>query len=195
MISILCFEIVNGLSDGKIMKSKDYSKNSLPGKKVDVKLSTYLASILEVDEEKQTLSLELSLRMMWKDERLTLSDKALNELEDVGEMDDAKYFNMDAAEISEIWVPDLYITGSVNIRHPKYLIDPSYMRIYEDSRIRINKRVNFYIGCNMEFQRFPLDVQVCDVKFESWKYESHKLNLSWEPRNNLVSFVLIKCAF
>ena len=66
MISILCFEIVNGLSDGKIMKSKDYSKNILPGKKVDVKLSTYLASILEVDEEKQTLSFELSLRMMWK---------------------------------------------------------------------------------------------------------------------------------
>ena len=47
------------------------------------------------------------------------------------------------------------------------------MKVYEDSIVRFAKRVNFDIGCQMDFAKYPVDMQKCELKFESFGYQTH----------------------
>ena len=58
------------------------------------------------------------------------------------------------------------------MRIPTYFVRPASIRIYNDSKIRYATRVNFDVACKMEFQNYPLDEQICDIKLES-------LSINW----------------
>ena len=49
--------------------------------------------------------------------------------------------------------------------------------------MRFSKRINFDANCKMEFHKFPLDVQVCTVKFESWSYSNEQIKFEWVTEN------------
>ena len=53
------------------------------------------------------------------------------------------------------------------------------MKIYEDSTVRFSKRINFDVGCQMNFSNYPVDMQICEVKFESFGYQAHEVFLKW----------------
>ena len=57
-------------------------------------------------------------------------------------------------------------------RTPSFDDMPQSVKVYEDSRIRWSKRLNFDIGCHMEFGDFPVDQQICEVKLESYSYQA-----------------------
>ena len=44
------------------------------------------------------------------------------------------------------------------------------MKVYDDNMVRFAKRVNFDIGCQMDFSNYPIDKQKCPVKLESFGY-------------------------
>ena len=84
----------SGLSNGQILLEDGYNKNALPGQEpVTIILSTFLQNIVDVDEEKRRMSIDLSLRMFWKDDRVSLNESFLKYLEydNIGE-----YFNIKA---------------------------------------------------------------------------------------------------
>lgn len=45
--------------------------------------------------------------------------------------------------------------------------------MYENSVIRFSKRINFDIGCHLDFSDYPVDQQICIVSFESYGYQAH----------------------
>ena len=57
-------------------------------------------------------------------------------------------------------------------RTPSFDDMPQSVKVYEDSRIRWSKRLNFDIGCQMDFSRYPIDQQTCPVKIESFGYQT-----------------------
>ena len=46
------------------------------------------------------------------------------------------------------------------------------MKVFDDTTVRFAKRVNFDIGCQMDFSRYPIDQQTCPVKIESFGYQT-----------------------
>ena len=58
-------------------------------------------------------------------------------------------------------------------RTPKFDEAPQSVKVYEDSIVRFAKRVNFDIGCQMDFTNYPVDMQKCELKFESFGYQTH----------------------
>ena len=83
IILLLCalFSNALGLSNGQILLENGYNKNALPGEEpVTIVLSTFLQNIVEVNEENRRMSVDLSLRMIWKDERVSLNDSFLKYL-------------------------------------------------------------------------------------------------------------------
>ena len=46
--------------------------------------------------------------------------------------------------------------------------------------IRYNKRLNFDVACPMDFAKYPVDDQTCRIKFESFSYQTSKLNMTWD---------------
>ena len=63
-------------------------------------------------------------------------------------------------------------------------------RVYNDSKIRHSKGINFDVACPMTFHKFPLDVQSCKIKFESYGYLSDELNMKWKKDDKCQVIVL-----
>ena len=57
------------------------------------------------------------------------------------------------------------------IRKPEFDDAPESIRVYSNHMVRFSKRVNFDIGCNMDFTYYPVDLQKCDVRLESFGYQ------------------------
>ena len=63
------------------------------------------------------------------------------------------------------------ITVDCCFRKPEFDDAPESIRVYNNSMVRFSRRVNFDIGCNMDFTYYPVDLQKCDVRLESFGYQ------------------------
>ena len=52
-------------------------------------------------------------------------------------------------------------------------------RVYNDSKVRHSKTINFDVSCQMNFEKFPFDTQECNIKFESYGYSVDQLVMKW----------------
>ena len=74
---------------------------------------------------------------------------------------------------------DIFIDRAKDVRGPTYFKTPASIRVYNDSRLRFSKRINFDVACPMDFHLYPVDKQSCEIKFESFGYTTRDLNLKW----------------
>ena len=74
---------------------------------------------------------------------------------------------------------DIFIDRAKAVRGPTYFKTPASIRVYNDSRLRFSKRINFDVACPMDFHLYPVDKQRCEIKFESFGRTSKELNLKW----------------
>ena len=49
---------------------------------------------------------------------------------------------------------------------------PAYLRVYNDSKLKYSARVNYDVACPMNFKKYPLDTQHCNISFEPWGHPS-----------------------
>ena len=52
-------------------------------------------------------------------------------------------------------------------------------RVYNDSLLKYSARVNYDVACPMHFEKYPVDIQRCNISFESWGHTNHYIVLSW----------------
>ena len=71
-------------------------------------------NVLNVDEPSQLITVETSLRMTWRDPRLTVRIPAYSPTNYV-------FFRSDVTR--HIWFPDVYIDGVQDLRSPAYKVD------------------------------------------------------------------------
>ena len=100
---------------------------------VRVNFSINLRNVLEVNEVSETVSLETTLRMFWRDERLSLKMESLPER---FESLDKDFVTLHPSVAEMIWVPDIFIDQAVNVRRPRYLTPAASLRVYRDGTIR-----------------------------------------------------------
>mgnify|MGYP002056800038 CR=1 FL=1 len=55
------------------------------------------------------------------------------------------------------------------IHHTLYIINHLHLIII---KLLILTRINYDVACNMDFHKFPVDEQYCEVKFESFGYQT-----------------------
>ena len=79
----------------------------------------------------------------------------------------------------DLWFPDIYIDKVQDIRKPIFSNPSSYLRIFPDNRLLYSFRTNYDIGCPMDFTRYPVDVQECSIRFESYGSSATILDLDW----------------
>lgn len=130
----------------------------------------FFRNVLNVDEPAQLITVETSLRMTWRDPRLTVRIPPYSPTNYV-------FFRSDVTR--HIWFPDVYIDGIQDLRFPAYYVKPAYLRVYNDSLLKYSARVNYDVACPMHFEKYPVDIQRCNVSFESWGHTNHYIVLSW----------------
>lgn len=53
------------------------------------------------------------------------------------------------------------------------------MTLYKNKTIRYAARLHAIIACQMEFQLYPMDIQICPIHIESFSYSNSKVRLKW----------------
>ena len=147
------------------------------GKPLVVNASMNLRNIIKVSEKEQTISLEITLRMFWRDDRLSLKSTA-------GLPRDSTHYNLSyivqiGEEISKFWLPDLFVDEAIETRNPAYKVPTESLRVYEDSSLRFSKRFNFDVACAMDFTKYPMDRQDCFTRIESFAFTKEDMEFRW----------------
>lgn len=158
--------------------SDDYNYHLPPQSELPIRVnfSINLRNVLEVNEVAETVSLETTLRMFWKDERLSLKLESLPRSFDLL---NKSFITLHPSVTNLIWIPDIFIDQAVSLRRPRFHTPPASLRVYRDGMIRYSSRVNYDVACSMDFHFYPHDVQTCLVKFESFGYTSDELQFEW----------------
>ena len=73
------------------------------------------------------------------------------------------------------------------MRKPNFHVQPSSLRLYNDSKLRFSKRVNFDVACQMDFHLFPFDHQSCQLKLESFGQTTKELQFRWAKGGNSIN--------
>ena len=157
--------------------STDYNIHEYPaphnGTPLDVDFQINLRNVLEVNEVSQICTLETTIRMFWLDERVSLRP----ELQDNKEID---YITLNPKSADNFWIPDIFVDQAKALRIPTYFVRPASIRVYKNSKIRYATRVNFDVACKMEFQKYPTDMQTCEIKLESFGYTNKQMRFKWD---------------
>ncbi len=162
---------------------KDYSIHEAPvinaGQPLPVEFSINVRNILGVNEKEQLISLETSLRMFWVDPRVRLAPEALQP--------DQDYITLNPKVAKHFWLPDIFLDRAKDIRVPTYFTKPASLRIYRESKLRYSSRFNFDMACIMDFHRFPVDEQLCEINFESFGHTNRQLAFAWQNDSSNVN--------
>eukprot|EP00092_Neocalanus_flemingeri_P018558 GFUD01020095.1.p1 GENE.GFUD01020095.1~~GFUD01020095.1.p1 ORF type:complete len:373 (-),score=101.77 GFUD01020095.1:109-1227(-) len=137
-----------------------------------------LRNIVDISETRQQITLETSLKLYWKDKNIKIK-KDVTEFDGTDKNHD--YILLDPKFMKDIWMPDIFIDQSINIRVPNFYTTPASIRVYNNSLIRLSSRFNFDVACPMNFSKYPVDDQTCLVMFESFSYKASQLNMTWDP--------------
>merc|ERR1719209_1039175 len=188
IVGLLLLIFVNGaVGEHRMKLEKGYNLQERPaseeeGEPLEIRASINLRNILDVSEKEQLVSMETTLRLFWKDPRVRPQESCLE-----GEDAFGRYVGPNPRKADDIWMPDVFIDQAKAVRTPTYYTKPASLRVYNDSMIRYSSRFNFDIACNMDFHRFPVDEQYCQVKFESFGFTNKQIKLAWmdESQNNV----------
>ena len=47
--------------------------------------------------------------------------------------------------------------------------------------------MNYDVSCNMDFHRYPIDEQVCEIKYESFGHTADQIKLGWDADASTVN--------
>ena len=90
-----------------------------------------------------------------------------------------------------LWEPDLYIMQAIRTASPVLEVPTNFLRIYNDSRIYLSKRSIVDLGCQMTFEDYPVDVQDCPVRFESFSMPEKIMDVKLDLKYTVVSCEIV----
>ncbi|XP_046397112.1 glycine receptor subunit alpha-4-like [Ischnura elegans] len=150
----------------------------IDGKAVPVEFSVSVKNIPDVNELKQELSVEMNLRIYWRDTRLSTPDLG----------NQSSYVSVNPTILlSKIWVPDVYTDYAKGVTSQKILSPPVSLRIYPNGTVRYSARFTMHFACPMEFRMYPGDSQRCEMRLESYGYTRKELNFSWKNESRVTN--------
>eukprot|EP00092_Neocalanus_flemingeri_P091752 GFUD01116408.1.p1 GENE.GFUD01116408.1~~GFUD01116408.1.p1 ORF type:complete len:265 (-),score=41.58 GFUD01116408.1:236-1030(-) len=165
----------------KIEKLPDYVIYEKPAARpLLVNASLNLRNTIGISETEQTISLEVTLRLFWKDERVKLIvDKTQPAPPHDSAHSNLTYLVQCGDRINQFWLPDLFVDQAIQTRSPKYKMPTESLKVYEDSTIRFSRRFNFDVACHMDCKMYPVDQQICTIKFESFGHTNEEIKFMW----------------
>ncbi|XP_076380548.1 glycine receptor subunit alpha alkaliphile isoform X3 [Megalopta genalis] len=141
------------------------SKQGMP---VLVDFNIFVADINSINVEDMDFRVDMLVRESWIESRLDMTDDIFEEGED--------YVTLPPDFFDNLWQPDLYfLNAKVSALNHKF----SSVTLYRNRTVKYSARMHAIIACQMEFQLYPMDIQICPIYIESFSYHQQKLRLKW----------------
>ncbi|XP_020625862.1 glycine receptor subunit alpha-4-like [Orbicella faveolata] len=136
------------------------------GRAVLVKVGIFIVYIGNFRESDMEYSMEMYFRQYWKDPRLAFAG-----------MNESVTFSGELPEI--VWQPDTYFENGLSGKLHHLTVLNKYLRLYPDGRVLVSTRLTLSCSCDMDFRKFPMDAQICDLYFASYGFTTRDLIYSW----------------
>merc|ERR1712183_944686 len=146
----------------------DYSPLFIPVKNASIAQEVFmeatLQKIMDVDVDKGVLTTLIWLDMQWEDDYL--------------KWDPEKSGGVDRLELppSKVWTPDIFLFNDVSGHFSDDLVrDSPLLVVTNEGQVRWIPPLVVKTMCDMTTK--TTDVQTCELKFGSWVYTAHQLDL------------------
>ncbi|OXA56740.1 Gamma-aminobutyric acid receptor subunit rho-2 [Folsomia candida] len=141
------------IKDAESLIPSNYSIHEPPptnnSEPTGVDFSVLIMNVRDIKELNEELSLEMNLRIYWKDTRLShLADRSGD-----------KFIVLNPKLVESIWMPDIFIDHVKSVQQPALITKPASLRVYPDSSVRYSAR--------------------CNVDMKSYAYSSQIMALDW----------------
>ena len=132
----------------------------------DVFVSMQVNKLKNVETKTQTYALDVSVRVVWYDTRLAYDATCL-QLDSIGNAGlPERFFN-------KIWKPDLYSRTASTRPH----VEQSSIWVAPNGRVWWNRKMNWQLGCHMNFENVPFDVHTCTMELEGFTNDNSEIRL------------------
>ncbi|XP_018023672.1 glycine receptor subunit alpha-4 [Hyalella azteca] len=153
---------------------KEFLPPSEPDEPVEVEFAVYVQDITSFNAAHMEFRIDLILYMSWEDTRLILDDSAMvKDRLSIGPLP------LSAYALQYLWMPDPYITNSKNAAVTSLTTIYASLNIHSNHTVRYSARVFSLISCQMAFQKYPMDVQTCQIPLQSFKYSNRLIRFKW----------------
>ncbi|XP_017960981.1 glycine receptor subunit alpha-2 isoform X3 [Drosophila navojoa] len=180
---------------------KEMRPPSKKGSPVIVDFSIFVVDINSINVEDMDFRVDMFIHQRWMESRLEISDDIFEEGDD--------YVTLLPEFFDNLWQPDPYflnskiagfgsphISSTSLLRHKdekeskNFHLDKSLkiatlthkftsVTLYKNKTVRYAARMHAIIACQMEFQLYPMDIQVCPIYIESFSSNNQKVKLRW----------------
>ena len=142
-----------------------------------VNCESEIISIIEVDNMKQTIELEIFVHLQWRDDRIMVKTE---------ENTFGTWHTLDSNHIKQIWNPDLTIYNMTRLKRLS-ILNPTngFLKIYAGNNLSDGVIIDFSfiadvtVGCDFDFSHYPLDEQRCELRMGSTSYGRYLRFVSW----------------
>nr|XP_033201283.1 glycine receptor subunit alpha-4 isoform X7 [Bombus vancouverensis nearcticus] len=114
---------------------------------------------------------DMFVRQSWIESRLDMPDEIFEEGDD--------YVTLPPEFFDSLWQPDLYFLNAKVSEIAALNHKFSSVTLYRNKTVKYSARMHAIIACQMEFQLYPMDIQICPIYIESFSYHKQKLSLRW----------------
>ncbi|KAL6257176.1 hypothetical protein P5V15_012106 [Pogonomyrmex californicus] len=132
-----------------------------PGAPVIVNFNILVVDINSINVEDMDFRVDMFVSQSWIESRL-------NTPQDIFEEDD-DYVILPPEFFDNLWQPDPYFLNSKVSEIATLSHKFSLVTLYRNKTIKYSARINAIVACQMEFQLYPMDIQICPIYIESCK--------------------------
>ena len=163
----------------------DYSKNIEPWQYRHITnltlpwyyyLDLQVIDVQDVDDIKQTFTIDLYFKIKWFEPRIVLNDGSSDWTKKVMKIDGDDYITLPIDLLKYFWIPDSEIYGLKKYQYVNVLRPSISFRVSRDRKMRYIARAQVIISCQMTFERYPFDSHRCIFNHGSFTYPSDTID-------------------
>jgi hypothetical protein len=147
----------------------NYSQNLVPDPPVDVHVELTVQDFSSISESTSSFATDVWFSAIWLDRRLRFDHLSPCQMN----------LSLDHRMEEKIWSPNVCF---VNSKKTDIHISPKpniLLLIFPNGTVWLNYRVRVEAPCAMDLTNFPVDVQWCELVFESYSYSTAEVVLHW----------------
>jgi len=170
--------LTGAVSEDEIVKqmtnpSRYNAKVRPEGYRIIDTVNMYIRTIDYIDDIKEEYQMQVTFRQQWRDIRFNITD--------------ARSFSpkgyVTITDSSLIWTPDVFFTNKRSGFRHQLLSSNEMIRIYPSGDVLYSARLTLGLACQMDFSRFPHDVQECKLKAASYAHTEDELFIQWKTES------------
>ncbi|SPP74164.1 glycine receptor subunit alpha-2 isoform X5 [Drosophila guanche] len=150
---------------------KEIRPPSKKGSPVIVDFSIFVVDINSINVEDMDFRVDMFIHQRWHESRLEIPDDIFEEGDD--------YVTLLPEVFENFWQPDPYFLNSKIAEIATLTHKFTSVTLYKNKTVRYAARMHAIIACQMEFQLYPMDIQVCPIYIESFSSNNQKVKLRW----------------